>query len=99
MVTVDGQPIAQVAVDDIDVSKMCKHFATIQKSVLSALDQENLGEYEDTVITSSGRHLLMRMIGPEKKIFLVVMTTRSSKPDECLEMMVNVGGAVSAALR
>jgi len=99
VVTVAGQPIAQVAVDDIQQTKMCKHFSTIQKSILLALDQEEWGGYEDTVITSAGRYIMMRMIGTEKKSFLVLMTTRDANPAECLTIISSVEETINSALR
>jgi len=98
VVTLDGQPIAQVAVNDIDISKICKHFSTIQKSVLQAFEQEPWGEYEDTIITSTQRHLLMRVVGSERRAFQVLITTREANPQDSLEIMANVEGAINAAL-
>jgi predicted regulator of Ras-like GTPase activity (Roadblock/LC7/MglB family) len=98
VVTLDGQPIAQVAVNDIDISKICKHFSTIQKSVSQAFEQEQWGEYEDTVITSTQRHLLMRVVGSERRAFQVLITTREANPQDSLEIMANVEGAINAAL-
>ncbi len=99
VVTIDGQPIAQVAVDDMDISKMCKYFSTIQKGVLLALDQEEWGVYEDTVIKSAGRYIIMRMIGADKRTFLVLMTTRNADPAECLTVISNVEETINFALR
>ncbi|GCF08875.1 response regulator [Dictyobacter arantiisoli] len=100
VVTVDGQPIAQVAIDDIDVSKICRSFSTIQRSVsAAALDQAEWGEQETIVITSAKRHLLLRMVGNENKAFQVLITTREANPTECLEVMANVDESISAALR
>ena len=99
VVTIGGQPIAQVAVDDMDISKMCKYFSTIQKGVLLALDQEEWGAYEDTVIKSAGRYVIMRMIGTDKRTFLVLMTTRNADPAECLAVINNVEETINLALR
>src|SRR5579875_1402646 len=66
VVTLDGQPIAQVAVDDLDISRVCRHFSTILKSVLQSLDQGAWGEYEDMVITSGDRRILMGLVGQAK---------------------------------
>ncbi|BCL80362.1 response regulator [Ktedonobacteria bacterium brp13] len=98
VVTLDGQPIAQVAVNDIDISKICKYFSTIQKSVLQAFDQEQWGACEDTIITSTQRHLLMRVVGSERRAFQVLITTREANPQDSLEIMANVEGAIKAAL-
>jgi CheY-like chemotaxis protein/predicted regulator of Ras-like GTPase activity (Roadblock/LC7/MglB family) len=98
IVTIDGQPIAQVALDDMDISKMCKYFSTIQKGILVALDQEEWGGYEDTVITSAGRSIIMRMIGSNKSAFLVLMTTRNADSAECLTVIRDVEETINQAL-
>jgi len=99
VVSIDGHPVAQVAVDDLDISSICKYFSTIQKNALQALDNAEKDDYEQTVITSSTRHILMRIVDPEQKAFLVLITTREASSTEGLEVMANVEGAISAALR
>jgi len=99
IVTIDGLPIAQVALDEMDISKMCKYFSTIQKGVLVALNQEEWGGYEDTVITSAGRYIIMRMIGLDKRTFIVLMTTRNADPAECLAVINDVEETINQALR
>lgn len=99
VVSLDGQAIAQVAVDDLDISRICKHFSAIQRGVMQALVQGDDGDYEETVITSSKRNVLMRAVGSDTSTFLVLITTREASPSESLEVMANVEGAISAALR
>ena len=99
VITLEGQPIAQVAVDDLDISPLYGYFSTILQEVLRSLAHVGWDNYEDTVITSSDRHLLLRFIGNAKDIFQVLITTREADPLESLEMMANVGEAISAALR
>jgi CheY-like chemotaxis protein/predicted regulator of Ras-like GTPase activity (Roadblock/LC7/MglB family) len=98
VVTLDGRPIAQVAVDDLDVSCICKHFSVIHKSVLQSLEQEVWGEYEGTVITTADRHILMSLVGKEKNAFQVLITTRESDPIESLNVMANIESAITAVL-
>lgn len=98
VVSLDGQPIAQVAIDDLDISPICKHFSVLLQGALFSLDQGQWGDYEDTVITSAERHILLRLIGRGKEAFQVLITTRESDPVESLEVMANVEGAISAAL-
>ena len=98
VVNIDGQPIAQVSVDDLNIARICKHFSNVLKSTLQSLDQGMWGDYEDTLITSSDRYILMRIVGKERSTFQVLITTREAKPDESLEVMINVEGAISAAL-
>ncbi len=99
VVSIDGHPVAQVAVDDLDISSMCRYFSTIQKNALQVLGNAEEDDYEETVITSSTRHILMRIVNTEQKAFLVLITTREASPMESLEVMANVEGAISAALR
>ncbi len=99
VVSIEGQPIAQVAVDDLDMSRMCKHFSTVMKSVLQSLDSGVWGEYENVVITSADRYILMRIVGGERNAFQVLVTTREANLTESGAVMVNVEGAITAALR
>ncbi len=99
VVSMDGRPIAQVAVDDLDMSQMCKHFSVVMKSVFQSLDTAVWGAYEDVVITSAERHILLRVIGDEKSAFQVLVTTRDATPSESGAVMANVEGAIAAALR
>lgn len=99
VVSTDGHPVAQVAVDDLDISNMCRYFSSIQKNALQVFGDPEEDDYEETVITSSARHILMRIVDRDKKAFLVLITTREASPMESLEVMANVEGAISAALR
>ncbi|MDQ6644378.1 MAG: response regulator [Chloroflexota bacterium] len=94
----DGQPIAQVTIDDIDISQLCSYFSNILQGVLMSLKEGNGGDYEDTVITSADRHILLRIVGSDKEAFHVLITTRESKPSESIEVMAHVDAAIVAAL-
>jgi DNA-binding response OmpR family regulator/predicted regulator of Ras-like GTPase activity (Roadblock/LC7/MglB family) len=98
VVSLDGQPIAQVAIDDLDISPICGYFSSILQGVFMSLEYEDWGNHEDTVITSADRHILLRLIGSGKEAFQVLITTRESDPVESLEVMANVEGALAAAL-
>ncbi|GHO84680.1 hypothetical protein KSZ_26860 [Dictyobacter formicarum] len=98
--TIEGQPIAQVAVDDMDVSSLCRHFSAIQKSALLAVnEQDEGGEYEHTVVTSAGRQIFMHMVGTDQRIFQVLITTREADPTQCIQLMTNVEETISTALQ
>lgn len=99
VVSIEGQPIAQVAVDDLDIAPMCKHFSMILKNVLQSLSQGGWGSHDETIISSTERHILMRILGNEKNAFLVLITTHESDSLESLEVMANVEGAITSALR
>ncbi|HET9918787.1 MAG TPA: response regulator [Ktedonobacteraceae bacterium] len=99
VVGLDGQPVAQVAVDDLDISQMCRSFSALLQSGLRSLEQGGWGSHEETVITSADRHILLRLVGDATSAFQVLITTREAEPAESLEVMANVEGAISAALR
>ncbi len=98
IVNMEGQPIAQVAVDDLDISHLCKLFSAVLKNMLSALEQSAWGTYEDTVITSADCRILIKLVDSEKKAFQILMTTRDANPVESLRFMASVSGTMSAAL-
>jgi predicted regulator of Ras-like GTPase activity (Roadblock/LC7/MglB family) len=98
VVNMDGRPIAQVAVNDLDISHMCKHFSIVMRSVFQSLDTAEWGAYENVVISSAERHILLRAIGDERNAFQVLVTTRATKPSESEVVMANVEGAIAAAL-
>ena len=97
--SLDGKPIAQVTMDDIDITRMCSYFSTILLGVLQSLNEGNGGDYEDMVITSANRRILLRIVGSNKDAFHVLITTRESEPMESLEVMANVEAALAAALQ
>ena len=99
VVGLDGQPVAQVAVDDIDISQLCGYFSSILQGALGSLQDGGLGGFEDTVISSADRHVLIRLVSSDKDTFQVLITTRESEPLESLEQMANVEDAIAAALR
>jgi CheY-like chemotaxis protein/predicted regulator of Ras-like GTPase activity (Roadblock/LC7/MglB family) len=99
IVSIDGHPVAQVAVNDLNISKLCRCFSTIQKNAMQALDHTEGDDYEEAVITSSKSRILMRIVDTDRKAFLVLMTTREASATESLQMMANVQDAISAALR
>jgi DNA-binding response OmpR family regulator/predicted regulator of Ras-like GTPase activity (Roadblock/LC7/MglB family) len=98
VVDIDSHPIAQVAIDDADISHIWQLLSAVQQSALDALQSDEWGAYEETAITTALRHVLMRVIGSDKKAFLVLITTREANFAESLEIMANVEGAISAAL-
>lgn len=98
VVTLDGQPIAQVAVDDLDISQMCGYFSIILQGALQSLEHGQWGDYADAVITSTHRHILLRVVSSDLDVFQVLITRRESDPAESLEVMTNVEGAIAAAM-
>jgi DNA-binding response OmpR family regulator/predicted regulator of Ras-like GTPase activity (Roadblock/LC7/MglB family) len=98
IVNVDGQPIAQVTVDDLDISRLCEYFSNSMQGALWALGEGAFGHYEDTIITSLTHFILFRLVGSSRDIFQVLIVTRDTDPVECLEMMANIEPALEAAL-
>jgi CheY-like chemotaxis protein/predicted regulator of Ras-like GTPase activity (Roadblock/LC7/MglB family) len=97
IVGMDGMPIAQVAVDDMDISPLCKHFGGIVRTALLAMEQGRGEIYEHTVITSRTRHILLRLLNT-KDMFQVLITTHETTPAQSLEIMASVEPAIEAAL-
>ena len=98
VVSLDGQPIAQVAVDNLDISALCRYFSSILQGVLLSLEKGKWGSYQEVVISSAERHILLRLVGEDKSAFQVLITSRESDPGESLEVMANVEGAIGAAM-
>jgi predicted regulator of Ras-like GTPase activity (Roadblock/LC7/MglB family) len=98
VVSMDGQPIAQVAVDGLDVSGVCTGLASLLRGALQSLNKEQWGQHEDTIITSATHHILLRIPGSEAEVFQVLVTTRESDPVESLDVLASVEGAIVSAL-
>ena len=98
IVNIDGQPIAQVAVDDQDISRICEYFSSSMQGMLRALEAGAFGHYEDTIITSLTHFILFRLVGSSRDIFQVLIVTRDTDPVECLEIMANIEPVLEAAL-
>jgi DNA-binding response OmpR family regulator/predicted regulator of Ras-like GTPase activity (Roadblock/LC7/MglB family) len=98
VVDVEGQLIAQVAIDDTDISQTWQLLSIVQRSVLNALQADVWGMYEETVMTTASRHVLMRAISSDTKVFLVLITTQEANFTDSQEILTNVEGAIGAAL-
>ncbi|MEO7022066.1 MAG: response regulator [Ktedonobacteraceae bacterium] len=98
VVSFDGIPIAQVTVDNLDISPLCTHVNQILQGALQTLQQGDWEPYEHTVLSSRTRHIVVRLIGNKQDIFQVLITTRETKPAESLEALANVEAAIAAAL-
>jgi len=99
VVTLDGHPIAQVAVDDLDISPLYGYLSTMLQGALLSLEHVAWGAYEDTVINTADRRILLRLIGDDSEAFHILVTAHESDPVESLKMMANVTGAIAAALQ
>jgi len=99
VLTLDGRPIAQVTVDDLDISTLLGYFGSILQAILRSLDQLGGGSYEETVITSADRHIFLRLLDSNRGIFHVLIATRGSDAAAGLKVMANVEAAIEAALQ
>lgn len=99
VVGVDGQPIAQVTIDDIDIVQICKPFSSMILGLSQTLELASWGLCQHMVVTSSTQRVVMYIVGEERKAFLLLVTTRDTDPEQCLQMIGNVEGAIEAALK
>ncbi|HYX49396.1 MAG TPA: hypothetical protein VE843_06615, partial [Ktedonobacteraceae bacterium] len=98
IVNIDGQPIAQVAVEDQNISRICQDFSKSMQGMLGSLEAGAFGHYEDTIVTSLTHFILFRLIGSSRDVFQVLVVTRNTDPVECLEIMANIEPILEAAL-
>lgn len=92
----DGAPIAQVTIDDTDISPLCLHLCGVVRAALPTLLQD---EYEHLVITSRSRHILLRLVGQQKNFLQILVTARESDPARSLDVMANVEAAITTTLQ
>jgi DNA-binding response OmpR family regulator/predicted regulator of Ras-like GTPase activity (Roadblock/LC7/MglB family) len=94
----DGRPIAQVAIEEVDITGLCATFSTLARGASQALAAGTWGQHEDTIITSATHHIVLRTIGNAADVFQVLVTTRESDPVESLDILATIEGAIIAAL-
>jgi DNA-binding response OmpR family regulator/predicted regulator of Ras-like GTPase activity (Roadblock/LC7/MglB family) len=98
VVSMDGQPIAQVAVEDVDIAQVCRSLSGTLHSMARMLTQEGWGSCEQITMSSSARHVLVGIVGETGNAFQVLITSREADLVECRQIMANVEGAIAAAL-
>ncbi len=98
VISLNGQPIAQVAIDDLDISPVCHHFSQILQGALQSLKQGKWGNCQETLISSATHYILLRLIGTDVAAFQLLITTRDADPIESFEVMANVEAAITSAL-
>ncbi len=98
VISLNGQPIAQVAIDDLDISPVCHHFSQILQGALQSLKQGKWGNHQETLISSATHYILLRLIGTDVAAFQLLITTRDADPIESFEVMANVEAAITSAL-
>lgn len=98
VVGLDGTPIAQVTIDELDIAPLCLYFSSVMQNVLKAMEQGHWEDHESTIIASRTRYILLRIVGTKKDIFQVLITTREADTSESLEVMANIEAAITTAL-
>jgi DNA-binding response OmpR family regulator/predicted regulator of Ras-like GTPase activity (Roadblock/LC7/MglB family) len=98
VVGLDGTPIAQVAVDEMDISSLCKSLSNVVQGASLAIKPERGGACQHIVITSNTQHILLRILDQKKEVFQVLITARETAPAESLDVLANVEAALTAAL-
>ncbi len=99
IVSMEGQPVAQVSIDDRDLSPLCKMQCLVLKSALQAQDDRKEDPFEDLVIESRSRRVMLRIVGNEKETFLVLITSRDADLSASRDIINNIESAISIALR
>lgn len=95
----DGAPIAQVTIDDTDISPLCTHLGAIARETLQTLSQDDKEACEHIMIVSRTRYTLLRLIGKQNNFLQILVTTRESDPVQSLDVMTNVEAAITAILQ
>jgi len=98
VVSMDGQPIAQVAVEDVDIAQVCRSLSSTLRGIAQMLTQEGWGGCEQIIVSSAARHVLVGIVGETGNAFQVLITVREADLAECRQIMANVEGAIAAAL-
>lgn len=98
VVSMDGQPIAQVAVEDVDIVQVCRSVSSTLRGIAQMLAQEGWGGCEQITVSSAARHVLVGIVGETGNAFQVLITSREADLAECRQIMANVEGAIAAAL-
>lgn len=98
VVGLDGAPIAQVAVDEVDISPLCAYLSNIVQGASRVIEPERGGDCEHIIISSSTQHILLRVLNRKKDVFQVLITSRETTPAESLEVLASVESALVSAL-
>ena len=98
VVGLNGHPIAQVTVDDIDISRLCQSMSGLLRHAGQAVGQEQWGDCEQFFVTSAQQRVFVHVLGEARDAFQMLVTTHEVDLAECLEIMTNVEGAIEAAL-
>jgi DNA-binding response OmpR family regulator/predicted regulator of Ras-like GTPase activity (Roadblock/LC7/MglB family) len=95
----DGTPIAQVTIDDTDISPLCTHLSGIAREALHTLWQDDNDACDSITLSGRTRHTLLRLIGKKKHFLQILVTTHESDPALSLAVMANVEDAITVTLQ
>ncbi|GHO73661.1 hypothetical protein KSD_14320 [Ktedonobacter sp. SOSP1-85] len=98
VVSIEGSPLAQISVDDSDVTPLCAPLSAMMKSAQQGAELGGWGACEDVLLRNAGRYIMARIVGSRRSTFLVVITTHEANPAESLSIVANIESAVNAAL-
>ena len=98
VVSMDGTPIAQVAVDEMDISPLCAYLSKMVQGATQIMSPERGGECQHIIISSNTQHILLRVLSKQTEAFQVLITSRESVPAESLEVLASVESALLSAL-
>lgn len=98
IVSLDGRPIAQVTVDDLDISRVCQSMSSLLQHAAQTVEQEQWGGCEQFAVTSTNRRIFVRMLSEACTAFQVLITAYEVDFTEYMDIMNNVEGAIEAAL-
>jgi predicted regulator of Ras-like GTPase activity (Roadblock/LC7/MglB family) len=98
VVGLDGTPIAQVSVDETDISPMCTYLSDIIQGAAQVVEPERGDSCDHVIIASGTRYILLRILTRKRDVFQVLITTRETAPVESLVVLTNVESALVAAL-
>jgi DNA-binding response OmpR family regulator/predicted regulator of Ras-like GTPase activity (Roadblock/LC7/MglB family) len=99
VVTMEGKPIAQVSIDDQDLSQHCKHLCATLKSALQLQEGQEEDALESLVLERSRRRTLLRIVGSERDTFLALMTRRDADLAVSRDIIETIENAINIALR
>jgi CheY-like chemotaxis protein/predicted regulator of Ras-like GTPase activity (Roadblock/LC7/MglB family) len=99
VVTMEGKPIAQVSIDDQDLSQHCKHLCATLKSALQLQEGQEEDALESLVLERNRRRTLLRVVGSERDTFLALMTRRDADLAVSRDIIDTIENAINVALR
>lgn len=99
VVNLEGQPIAQVAVEEVEISRLSKFFSMVMGEGNDIFADEVWGGCGDVLINSVKRQTLLRLLGEERNVFLVLIVARDTDLVAYRDMIGTIEYALNAALR